>query len=102
MSENGRHEPVIDLIIRASETDGERDVRPVSDEAYEALLEMDRLEEVLEAMGDLGAMTRLDVESLPVSPTSVEVIAELNALKMSSVEQIEARLADLAASLDDE
>ncbi len=102
MSDNGRHEPVIELIIQASETDTERDVRPVSDAAYEALLEMDRLEEVLEAMGDLGAMTRLDAESLPVSPTTVEVIAELNALKMRSVEQIEARLAELAAALDDE
>lgn len=102
MSDNGRHEPVIELIIGASETDSERDLRPVSDEAYEALLEMDRLEELLEAMGDLGAMTRLDVESLPVSPTTVEVVAELIALRMSSAEQIEARLAELAASLDDE
>ena len=102
MSANGRHEPVIELIIQAGQTDTETDSGPVSDEAYEALLEMDRLEELLEAMGDLGAMTRLDVESLPVSPTTVEVLAELHALRMGSVEQIEARLAELAATLDDE
>ena len=102
MSDNGRHEPVIELIIQASQPDAEPERTPIGDESYEALLEMDRLEELLEAMGDLGAMTRLDVESLPVSPTTVEVLAELNALKMGSVEQIEARLVELAATLDDE
>lgn len=102
MSDNGRHEPVIELIIQASEPDNDFVAGPVSNESYEALLEMDRLEELLEAMGDLGASTRLDIELAPVSPTTVEVIAELSALKMSSVEQIEARLAELAASLDDE
>lgn len=102
MSDNGRHEPVVELIIQAGQADAEPEHTPVSDEAYEALLEMDRLEELLETMGDLGAMTRLDVESLPVSPTTIEVIEELYALKMGSVEQIEARLAELAAILDDE
>ncbi len=102
MSDNGRHEPVTELIIYASEAEGDFGGGPVSDASYEVLLEMDRLEELLEVMSDLGASTRLDVELALVSPTTVEVIAELSALKMSSVEQIEARLAELAASLGDE
>ncbi len=98
MSVNGRHEPVIELIIQV----GEPTAGPNDDDGYEALLEMDRLEELLEAMGDLGATTRLQVEALPVSPVTVEVIAELNALRLDDVDQIEARLAFLASTLEDE
>lgn len=98
MSDNGRHEPVIDVIVQA----GEPEPGPVEDDGYEALLEMDRLEELLEAMGELGAATRLQVEALPVSPMAVEVIAELNALRMDDMDQIEARLAWLAEILEDE
>ena len=98
MTDNGRHDPIVELMIVASDQD---DARPV-DPSYDALLEMDRLEELLEAMGELGASDRLAVESLPVSPSSVEVLAEMNALGMTSTDQIEARLAELAAALDDE
>ncbi len=98
MSVNGRHEPVIELIIQA----GEPTAGPTDDDGYEALLEMDRLEELLEAMGDLGAATRLQVEALSVGPVTVEVIAELNALRLDDVDQIEARLAFLTSTLEDE
>lgn len=98
MTDNGRHDPVAEVMIVASDQD---DVRPI-DPSYDALLEMDRLEELLEAMGELGASDRANVESLPVSPTSVEVLAELDALRMTSTDRIEARLAELAALLDDE
>ncbi len=98
MSDNGRHEPVIELIFGATEPAS----GPVGNDSYEALLEMDRLEELLEAMGELGAATRLQVEELPVSPVAVEVIAEMIALKMDDTDQIEARLAWLASTLADE
>ena len=98
MTDNGRHDPVVDLMIVASDQD---DVRPL-DPSYDALLEMARLEELLEAMGELGASDRPTIESLPVSPASVEVMAEMDALGMNSTDQIEARLAELAAILDDE
>lgn len=98
MTDNGRHDPVAEVMIVASDQD---DVRPI-DPSYDALLEMDRLEELLEAMGELGASDRANVESLPVSPASVEVLAELDALRMTSTDRIEARLAELAALLDDE
>lgn len=98
MSDNGRHEPVVELIVLSSQPAGPQSV----DIAYDALLEMDRLEELLETMEELGAPSRYAVEALPVSPTTVEVIAELDALSFTTAEQIEARLAELAASLDDE
>lgn len=98
MSDNGRHEPMVELIVRSSQPEVPQPV----DVAYDALLEMDRLEELLEAMEELGAPSRYAVEALPVSPTTVEVIAELDALRFTTAEQIEARLAELAASLDDE
>ena len=98
MSDNGRHDPVVDLIVRSAGTDD----APVGDDAYDALLEMDRLEELLEAMNELGALSRAAVEALPVGPTTVEIIAELDALGFTTTEQLEARLAQLAALLDDE
>ena len=98
MTDNGRHDPIVELMIVASDRDDARS----DDPSYDALLEMDRLEELLEAMGELGASDRSAVESLPVSPASVEVLAELDALRMDSSDQIEARLAELAAVLDDE
>lgn len=98
MTDNGRHDPVVELMIAASDQD---DVQPI-DSSYDALLEMDRLEELLEAMGELGAADRLAVEALAVGPTTVEILAELDALRMTSTDQIEARLAELAAALDDE
>ena len=98
MSENGRSEPVVQLIVLASQPAS----GPVDDDAYDAMLEMDRLEELLEAMNDLGAPSRMAVEALPVSPTTVEVIAELEALRFTTAEQIEARLAELAGLVDDE
>lgn len=98
MSENGRQEPVVELILISSQAD---DIRG-EDDAYETLLELDRLEELLEAMNELGVASRWAIEALPVSPATVEILAELDALRFTTAEQIEARLAKLAASLDDE
>lgn len=99
MSANGRHDPVVELIIGAADAD---DRGPVDDDQYEMLLELDRLEELLEAMTDLGVTTRAAVEELPVSPTAAEVIAELRALGYEDSAAIEARLAELSATLDDD
>ncbi|HEV2528459.1 MAG TPA: hypothetical protein VGT61_08440 [Thermomicrobiales bacterium] len=97
MSDNGRHDPVTHLFIVSKEPEA----NPV-DDAYEALLELDRLEELLEAMNELGVSTRVEAEALPPGPGSVEVIAEMDALGVSDAAQIERRLAELEGSLDDE
>ena len=97
MTENGRHDPVTHLVIAGQEPSS----NAVGD-AYDALLELDRLEELLEAMGDLGVSTRAGAEALPPGPASVEVLAEMDALGVSDAAQIERRLAELEGSIDDE
>ncbi len=97
MTQNGRHDPVTHLFVVGQEPGG-----GASDDSYDALLELDRLEELLEAMGELGIRTRTDAEALPPGPASVEAIAEMDALGVSSTDEIERRLADLEASLEDE
>lgn len=69
---------------------------------YDLLIELDRLEELIEAMDELGVSTRDELELLPHSPDSVQLLHELDTLHLQSRAEIEARIAELEAGLDDD
>src|SRR5690606_21147081 len=69
---------------------------------YDLLIELDRLEELIEMMDDLGVSTRAELEALPQGPDSVQLLHELNTLRLQSRDDIEARIAELEAGLADD
>ena len=98
MTPNGKRDPVASLFSDAARS--EKDAG--SDDSYDALVELDRLEELLESLDELGVSNRVEVEGLPATELSVQVLAELDALNLLSRGDIEQRLAEIEASLSDE
>ena len=98
MTPNGKRDPVASLFSEAAHDVGDAS----NGDDYDALIELDRLEELLESLDDLGVSNRAEVEALPATEMSVQVLAELDALNLLSRGDIEQRLAEIEASLDDE